>query len=121
MSLFWADWIGQSVPTTGTGSTLSLGGALPGHRTLEDASAPDGSEVLYFLSDGNDRERASGIYDEGMGTLTRITLESTTGSPLDLTGAARLYLGPSVTQIVFIADLEAAEKRATGIAIALGG
>lgn len=74
--------------TTGTG-TVTLGSAVAGFQTLASASVGNGEVVRYLIEDGDEWELGSGTYSSSGPTLARTTmLESSTGSKLNLSGAA---------------------------------
>jgi hypothetical protein len=77
--------------TTGTG-TLTLGAVTPGYQTFAAAGVLDGSTVRYVIEDGDTFEIGTGVFDETAGTLTRVLSESSTGSLLDLTGGASVFV-----------------------------
>lgn len=88
------DGVYVSTATTGTGS-ITLGAATDGGRTFSAAGVPDGAVVSYAIDDvasGDGREVGRGVYDETGGTLTRELLGSTTGSLLDLSGSAKVFI-----------------------------
>jgi hypothetical protein len=76
----------------GTG-TITLGGAITGHRTFAAAYGAD-ANVDVLIEDGAEWEIARDCtYTNSSGTLTRGTLEeSSTGSVLNLTSAAKVYV-----------------------------
>ena len=78
-----------STATTGTG-TLTLGAAVTGFQTLAAAGVVDTNVVRYTIEDGTDWEIGSGTYSAG--TLTRVLDESSTGSLLNLSGSAVVFV-----------------------------
>lgn len=91
------------VATTTTGAgTITLGTAVPGFQTFGAAGLVDGDVVSYTIEDeGNAWEVGTGTYSSTGPTLTRTLVQSSTGSLLNLTGAARVYV------IVSAADMTA--------------
>lgn len=80
-----------ATPSTGTGSPVTLGAALPGFLSPAAAGMVDGRRYSYLLRDGAARELAQGVYDAGAGTVTRVTLNSSEGgAALDLSGDAEV-------------------------------
>jgi hypothetical protein len=88
--------IGYSTTTTGTG-TITLGSALTdatngNYQAL--ASGDNGNSFDILITDGAAWELAKGcVYTHSGTTLTRGTLvESSTGSALNLSGSAKVYV-----------------------------
>ena len=77
--------------TTGTG-TMTLGAASSGFQTFADAGATDNDRLEYCIEDGSDWEVGQGTYDTTGPTLTRTLVESSTGSLLNLTGSAVVFV-----------------------------
>jgi hypothetical protein len=77
--------------TTGTG-TITLGSAESGYQTLADAGVVDTDVVRYTIEDGTAWEIGSGTYTATGTTLTRTLDESSTGSLLNLSGSAVVYV-----------------------------
>ena len=75
--------------TTGTG-TVTLGAAESGYQTFADAGVVNSDVVRYVIEDGTDWEIGTGTYSAG--TLTRTLGESSTGSLLNLTGSAVVFV-----------------------------
>lgn len=109
-----ADLIKVATPTTGTG-TLTLGATEPGFRSF--GSIPDGSTVSYAIQDGILRETGRGVYNATAGTLTRVLEASTTGSLLNLSGSAVVFITPIASDF---SDLEKAARKAQALAIVFG-
>jgi len=78
--------------TTGTG-TITLGAAESGYQTFASAGVVDTDVVRYVIEDGTAWEIGSGAYSTG--TLTRVLDESSTGSLLNLSGSAIVYVTAS--------------------------
>lgn len=81
------DRVKVSTATTGTG-TVTLGGASVPYQTWATAGAISGISYSYLIEDGTAWELGWGIYSSTGPTLTRNLMSSSTGSLLNLTGAA---------------------------------
>ena len=75
--------------TTGTG-TITLGAAESGYQSFTSAGVVNSDVVRYTIEDGDAWEIGSGTYSAG--TLTRVLDESSTGSLLNLSGDAVVYV-----------------------------
>lgn len=93
--------------TIGTG-TLTLGSAVLGYQTFTSAGIANGNVVSYTIEDiGSAWEVGVGTYTSSGNTLTRTLVQSSTGSLLNLTGQARVYV------IMAAADMTALLNTAT--------
>jgi hypothetical protein len=78
--------------TTGTG-TITLGVAVLGYQSFAAAGIANGNVVSYTIEDnGNAWEVGTGTYNSTGTTLTRTLVQSSTGSLLNLSGNARVYV-----------------------------
>ena len=93
-----------STSTTGTG-TIALGTAVDGYQSFTDAGVVNSDVVRYTIEDGDAWEIGSGTYSAG--TLTRVLDESSTGSLLNLSGDAVVYVTAAAEDILQEADLTA--------------
>lgn len=89
------DRVSFATATTGTG-TITAGAATSGLQTMAAAAAliPDGSTVPYTIEDGTAWETGWGVVGSSGTTLTRALSASSTGSLLNLSGAAKCFLTP---------------------------
>lgn len=81
----------MTTATTGTG-TITLGAAVDGYQTYASAGVVDGDVTRNVIEDGNAWEISTGTYTASGTTLTRTLVESSTGSLLNLSGSAVVYV-----------------------------
>lgn len=80
--------------TTGTG-TITLGSAVSGFLSFDDAGVQNGDTVSYGIKDGTSSEVGSGVYDSAAKTLTRNVSKSTNSDqPINLSGSAEVFITP---------------------------
>ena len=84
--------------TTGTG-TITLGSAESGYQTFADAGVSNTDVVRYVIEDGTDWEIGTGTYTATGTTLSRTLGESSTGSLLNLSGSAVVYVSAAAEDI----------------------
>lgn len=84
--------------TTGTG-TITLGAAEGGYQTFADAGVSNGDVLRYVIEDGTAWEIGSGTYTASNTTLSRSLSESSTGSLLNLTGSAVVFVSATAADI----------------------
>ena len=77
--------------TTGTG-TITLGSAETGYQSFADAGVSNSDVVRYVLEDGAAWEIGSGTYTSTGTTLSRTLDERSTGSLLNLSGSAVVFI-----------------------------
>jgi len=84
--------------TAGSG-TVTLGAAFNGYQTFGDGGIIDGDTVRYTIEDGDDFEIGSGLYTAVGTTMTRVLIESSTGSLLNLSGSASVFISAGVEEV----------------------
>lgn len=97
--------------SVGTG-TITLGSAESGYQTFADAGVSDADVVRYTIEDGDAWEIGTGTYTASGTTLTRTLDESSTGSLLNLSGSAVVYV-TAAAEDVFQGELFAENSDGT--------
>ena len=86
-----ADRVKVSTTSTGTGQ-ISLGSAESGYQTFADAGIVNGDTVRYVIEDGSAWEIGTGTYTASGTLMSRTLVDSSTGSLLNLSGSAIVFL-----------------------------
>ena len=94
----FADRVKVSTPTTGQGTTISLGSAESGFQVVP--TSLNGHTLRYVIEDGSAWEVGTAVYDSSGPSLTSRTLtSSSTGALLSLTGSAKVFISASADDL----------------------
>ena len=95
----FADRVKVGTATTGTTSTITLGSAVSGFQVVP--SSLDGHTIRYVIEDlsGSAFEIGTGTYTHSGTTLTRSLTSSSTGSLLNLSGNAVVFISASADDL----------------------
>ena len=88
---FLYDRARMDTTSTGTG-TVTLGSAISGYDSFVGAGVSDGNKLNYVIELGATWERGTGVYTTSGTTMTRVLIDSSTGSLLNLTTGAHVFI-----------------------------
>ena len=83
----------------GTG-TVYLGAAAAGYQSIP--TSLNGETIRFVLEHGTDWEIGSGTFNSSAQTVTRSLASSSTGSLLDIDGAANIFISPSAEDLQYV-------------------
>lgn len=100
----------MTTATTGTG-TITLGSAVLKYQSFASAGVANGTVVHYTIEDGTAWEIGTGTYTTTGTTLSRTLVQSSTGSLLNLSGTAEVFITAPATAIRNLDAVNAATAR----------
>jgi hypothetical protein len=98
MAVKFANRVKVATSTTGTGA-LTLGTPIESYQSFADGGILDGNSVRYTIVEANDWEVGTGVYTHSGTTMTRSLEESSTGSLMNLTGDAEVFITTAAVDI----------------------
>ena len=103
-----ANRVKMTTSTTGTG-TITLGSATTGYQSFAAGGIVNGTVVFYVIEDSVDWEIGTGTYTSTGTTMSRTVAESSNAdAPLVLSGAAEVYITPTLATFNELARTNAA-------------
>ena len=82
----------MTTATTGMAGAITLGSASSGYQSFADAGVLNTDQVRYTIEDGTAWEIGTGVYTSAGTNLSRTLTSSSTGSLLNLSGSAVVYV-----------------------------
>lgn len=110
----------MTTATTGTG-TITLGSAVASYQSFATAGVVNGDIVRYVIEDGLDWEIGVGTYTSSGTTLSRTLNESSTGSLLNLSGTATVFVTAAALDILDNISVGTSVASTSGTAIDFTG
>jgi hypothetical protein len=108
----------MTTATTGT-STITLGSAVTSYQTFADAGVTNATVVHYTIEDGTAWEIGTGTYTASGTTLSRSLVQSSTGSLLNLSGSAEVFITAPASAIRNLDAVDATTAR-TNLGLVIG-
>jgi len=89
--------------TTGTGTTVTLDDSYAGFQVFSVAGLNQGDEFHYVIEDGTAWETGLGVM--GLAQFERTLIDSSTGSLLNLSGSATVYVTVLSSDMIIQGDI----------------